>query len=149
MAYTNLRKGRFSETGREYLVTCVTGQRQPVFTDFVAARLLVDELRRSQREGHCEWLAWVVMPDHFHGLLSLAENSDLSRLMNQIKGCGARSVNLYLARQGALWQPGFHDHALRTEENRLAIARYVVANPLRAGLVKKLADYPHWDSVWL
>jgi putative transposase len=30
-----------------------------------------------------------------------------------------------------------------------SIARYIVANPLRAGLVERLGDYPHWDAVWL
>jgi hypothetical protein len=29
------------------------------------------------------------------------------------------------------------------------LARYIVANPLRAGLVEHLGDYPHWDAVWL
>jgi hypothetical protein len=29
------------------------------------------------------------------------------------------------------------------------MARYVVANPLRAGLVKRLGDYPLWDAIWL
>jgi hypothetical protein len=48
-----------------------------------------------------------------------------------------------------VWQTSFHDHALRREEDVLSVARFVVANPLRAGLVKSLRDYPHWDAVWL
>jgi hypothetical protein len=31
----------------------------------------------------------------------------------------------------------------------LAMARYIVANPLRAGIAHSLADYPHWDAIWL
>ena len=31
----------------------------------------------------------------------------------------------------------------------MKLARYVVANPLRAGLVEKLGDYPLWDAVWV
>ncbi|MCF6281296.1 MAG: hypothetical protein L3J28_03650 [Candidatus Polarisedimenticolaceae bacterium] len=42
-----------------------------------------------------------------------------------------------------------HDRAIRKEEDLVAIARYIVANPLRAGLVKSIKDYPHWDCVWL
>ena len=38
---------------------------------------------------------------------------------------------------------------LRKEEDILEIARYIVANPLRAGLVKKLNDYPLWDAIWV
>jgi putative transposase len=48
-----------------------------------------------------------------------------------------------------LWQPGYFDRALRKEDDRLAVARYLVANPLRAGIVQRIGDYPHWDSVWL
>lgn len=51
--------------------------------------------------------------------------------------------------QQALWQDGFHDHALRAEEDVVEVARYVVSNPLRAGLVRCLGDYPLWDAVWL
>ncbi|MFM2004374.1 MAG: hypothetical protein RLZZ09_29 [Pseudomonadota bacterium] len=29
------------------------------------------------------------------------------------------------------------------------IARYNVVNPLRAGLVDRIGDYPHWDAAWL
>ena len=45
--------------------------------------------------------------------------------------------------------PGFHDHALREEENLLHAARYIVANLKRAGLVQRVSDYPYWDAIWL
>lgn len=61
----------------------------------------------------------------------------------------AKSPQISLSRQGRLWQPGFHDHAVRREESLEAIARYIVANPLRAGLVKKVGDYPLWDAIWV
>ncbi len=69
--------------------------------------------------------------------------------MHLVKGRSARQINLAFGRTQRLWQPGFHDRALRAEEDRLAAARYIVANPLRAGLVRRVADYPHWDCVWL
>ncbi len=86
MPYNDLRKGRCSEHGQEYLVTVVTEGRKPAFGDFYASRLLIREMQRLDMEGSIIWLA---------------------------------------------------------------IARYIVANPLRAGLVKKLGDYPYWDSIWL
>ena len=48
-----------------------------------------------------------------------------------------------------LWQTGYYDHAIRKDEDIQAIARYIVANPIRAGLVTKVGDYSHWDAVWL
>jgi hypothetical protein len=38
---------------------------------------------------------------------------------------------------------------LRQDEDVARVARYVVANPLRAGLVKRIGDYPLWDAAWL
>lgn len=149
MPYNDLRKGRYSEPGREYLVTTVTHRRHPCFVDLSMARLLVKEMQRLEEEDVVVWLAWVIMPDHFHALLSLTGRVSLGEVMNRLKGRSARAINARLGRAGPFWQRSFHDHALRAEEDRLAIARYVVANPLRAGLVERLGDYPHWDSVWL
>jgi hypothetical protein len=38
---------------------------------------------------------------------------------------------------------------LRRQDDVRAVARYIVANPLRAGLVRDIGDYSHWDAVWL
>src|SRR3989344_3545810 len=59
------------------------------------------------------------------------------------------ALNRSLERDGSLWQHGFHDRAIRRDEDLPAVARYIVANPLRAGLVEKIGDYPLWDAVWL
>ncbi len=151
MSYNDLRKGRFSETGREYLITSVTHHRTALFEDLSCARMLINTLRASEQHHQCQWLCWVIMPDHFHGLLQLhnADEHDLAQIMKFVKGHSAKRINRQLNRTGSVWQTGFHDHALRKEEDRLAVARYIVANPLRAGLVTKLANWPHWDSVWL
>ena len=58
-----LRRGRYSEPGRIYLVTTVTRDRKPVFRDLWAARALIGTLSYADRENHAETLAFVVMPD--------------------------------------------------------------------------------------
>ena len=42
-----------------------------------------------------------------------------------------------------VWQPGYHDHALRDDEDYRSRVRYVVQNPLRAGLARRVEDYPY------
>ncbi|MWV18358.1 transposase [Pseudomonas sp. L-22-4S-12] len=143
-----LRIGRCSEAGRIYLLTATLLERQPLFHDVHLARLLVAQLRAAQQEGRVESLAWVVMPDHLHWLVRLQRGS-LDELMQRLKGGSARSINARLGRRGPLWQHGYHDRALREEEDLQAMARYVVANPLRAGLVERVGDYPLWDAVWV
>lgn len=105
--------------------------------------------------GHVESLAFVVMPDHFHWLLVLQSAVSLAEVMRSVKGGSARKIGEYLrktgsaANRGKFWQDGFHDHALRKEEDLKAVARYVIANPLRAGLVSRIGDYPLWDAKWV
>jgi hypothetical protein len=48
-----------------------------------------------------------------------------------------------------VWAPTFHDHALRKDEDLLQAARYIVMNPVRAGLSRRVGDYPYWNCVWL
>jgi|SRR5690606_8711893 len=138
----SLRKGRHSEPGHYYLVTAVTLDRQPIFQDFQAARALINILREASLRHQAQTWAYVVMPDHFHWLLQLEEPS-LSETIRRVK----RVASVQLGRR--VWQDGFHDRAVRGEENLKAMARYVIANPVRAGLVESVGDYSHWDAAWL
>jgi REP element-mobilizing transposase RayT len=143
-----LRHGRFSELGRAYLLTAVVYQRSPLFSDWQLGRLVVAELKRVHDQKMVNSIAWVVMPDHLHWLVQLEQGS-LAQLMQTVKSRSTLTINRALNRQGAFWQSGYHDRALRDDEDLRPFARYIVANPLRAGLVKKVGDYPLWDACWL
>jgi putative transposase len=144
----DLRKGRVSELGRAYLLTTVMEGRRPLFSDWRLGRLVVAEMRVEHDSGRVESLAWVLMPDHLHWLFTLQEGT-LDTLMRRVKSRSAIAVNTALQGRGRVWQKGYHDHAARVEEDLQAMARYVVANPLRAGLAQSLRDYPLWDAIWL
>ena len=148
MSYNALRKGRFSQPGQDYFLTLVTHRRRAVFQEFQAARLLIREMRRLKSAQRLLWQAWVIMPDHLHGLITLKQCT-LSENIRLLKGRSSHAINAIFRKKGSLWQPAYYDHALRKEEDRKAIARYIVTNPLRGGLVKSLGDYPHCDSIWL
>jgi REP element-mobilizing transposase RayT len=143
-----LRHGRCSEPGRAYLITAVTHKRRCIFSDWQMGRLLVAELRRAHEDKWVNSIAWVVMPDHFHWLVQL-EQRTLAQLMQAIKSRSTLTINQASNCRGAFWQTGYHDRAIRDGEELLPFARYVVANPLRAGLVEKIGDYPLWDACWL
>jgi len=145
----DLRKGRYSETGCVYLVTAVTEARRALFADVGLGREVVHTMRYHDLAGDSETLAFVVMPDHFHWLFALGENMPLAPLIKSVKSFSARSINRRLGGSGRVWQTGYHDHALRRDEDIVQVSRYVVANPLRAGLVERLGDYPLWDAAFL
>lgn len=145
---TNLRRGRFSEFGRTCLITTATHERRPIFRNFRAGRLLVNEMRLSEQSNLVESLAWVIMPDHLHWLLVLRDGS-LANLLKRIKARSTQAINRELHWRGQLWQRGYHDRAMRRNDDLQAMARYIVANPLRARISSRLVDYPLWDAVWL
>ena len=145
-----MRKGRVSLPGQLYLVTAVTHDRKALFNDFRLGRIVVREIMRSANNRGTNTLAFVVMPDHIHWLLSLAENNSLPGVVAGVKRHSARQINDFSGCRGSpVWQRGFHDHALRRDEDVVHVARYIVANPLRAGLVCRVGDYPLWDAAWL
>ncbi|MGC3981088.1 MAG: transposase [Steroidobacteraceae bacterium] len=149
MPYNNLRIGRVSIPGQTYLVTTVTLHRQHFFDDFVLGRIVVDSMRMLDRQGASRTLAFVVMPDHVHWLLDLNQTRSLTQIIKSFKGRSATLIGKKLCQPYKIWQPSFHDHAVRTDESLVEMARYVVMNPVRAGLVKSIGDYPLWDCIWM
>ncbi|SEW11882.1 transposase [Luteibacter sp. 329MFSha] len=138
-----LRLGRASLPGQVYLVTTAVNRRYPLFACIASARAASRVCHDAATWGDAECLAWVLMPDHWHGLVRLQDQS-LSTLMSRFKASSARAVG-----RGPIWQRGFHERALRSEDSVIKAARYIVGNPLRAGLVSSVNDYPYWNAVWL
>lgn len=90
----------------------------------------------------------VVMPDHVHMIFTplvnveAAEIYSLAEIMDAVKGASAHRVNKVLGRRGRVWQTESFDHVLRSSENLDAKTAYLLANPVRAGLVDRREDYP-------
>ena len=147
---SDLRRGRVSLAGQSYLVTTVTNGRKPIFNDFRVGRVVVREIMRTEIFEQTHTLAFVVMPDHVHWLFTLAANASLSGVIGDVKKHSARQVNDLLGKRGSpVWQRGFHDHALRSEESVWQVAGYLIATPLGAGWVCGVGDYPLWVVAWL
>ena len=141
--YHRLRDGRVSLPGQIYHVTVTTQYRQPVFIDLGHARTVIRVMQRAAERTLSSSLCFVLMPDHLHWLIQLGEATTLPTLMRMMKSISAHQVGR------PIWQAGYHDRAIRAETDVRAVARYIVANPLRAGLVARVGDYPHRDAVWL
>ena len=131
-----LRHGRVSMTGQIYHVSTTTIGRSRLFDDFATGCAAARCFESRAVLGDAHMLAWVLMPDHVHWLIGLGEQYFLDVLVSRLKAASARNVNRASNRNGAAWARAYHDHALRSDEDVASVARYIVANPLRAGLVK-------------
>ena len=82
------------------------------------------------------------MPDHAHLLVrGMAATSDLRRFVKTAK---ERSGRAYRKRcDKRLWQEGYFERVLRDDSEARRYARYIVTDPVRAGLVASVAEYEH------
>jgi len=146
----DLRKGRHSERGRIYHVRTSTENKLRLFTDLYLGWIVVNTMRFLHDSGDVQSLAFVVMPDHLHWLFQLSGERPLDKVLYSLKSHSAGVINQRLGQVGVtVWQDGYFDRAIREDEDVIAVARYIVANPLRAGLCQHIADYSLWDAVWL
>jgi len=90
------------------------------------------------RTEHTIWFVHlaVIMPDHVHFLLSFPRNKSLQIVMSKWKEWTAKSLRIK-------WQRDFFEHRLRRDESYREKAAYILANPVRAGLVKDWEDWPY------
>ncbi len=144
----NLRKHRYSASGHIYLVTTTCKARAPVFENIEFGEVVAHEIGLSDDEQRTRTFAYVVMPDHLHWLFQLQQRFSLSTVVQRVKGRSAHRINILRKCSGAIWQPAYHEHTLRNDESLERVGNYVVANPVRGGIVSDLNDYPLWDIMW-
>src|SRR5204863_611539 len=96
--------------------------------------------RHSASREHFAILAYCLMPDHAHLLIEgLDDGSDLRRFAKAAKQSSGFAHARRVGRP--LWQEGYFDRALRKDEDMKTIARYILQNPVRAGLVAHPSEY--------
>ena len=145
-----MRLGRISEPGRVYSVTTVADGRACLFRNLYLARAVASSIGWVHEQRWVHSLAWCLMPDHLHWLFRLGKRRTLPAVVQSVKGYSARQINQMRGTPGKrVWQEGYYESTVRANTDLRELARYIVANPLRDGIVEDLRDYPHWDAIWL
>jgi putative transposase len=136
----------FSYVGphRYHLRFCTDAKRQ-VFTSDAPVDLARSQILRSSREQHFAVIAYCFMPDHLHLLIEgETETSDCKRFIARTKQySGYQHAAKFKER---LWQRYGFERVLREDETTAIVARYILENPIRAGLVTRVEDYPFVGS---
>ena len=140
-----LRKGRTSIINQHYLITTTVQKRRSVLNQPQTAQIILSSLHWLESQKRITLDAAVIMPDHLHFVAALRQDT-LDRLMHSLKSYTAHKLNDLLNRHGVFWQPQYHDHALRKDEDLNEVIRYTLNNPVRAGLVERWEDWP-WTKV--
>jgi putative transposase len=126
----------------EYFLTFCVLNRSPVFRDAAVVAEALGQVQRTAKDESFEVLAYCFMPDHVHLLVKgIDKGSDLRRFAKMSK---QRSGYVYRTRSGQqLWQEGYFERVLRDDADARSYARYIVTDPLRAGLVATPAEYAY------
>ena len=140
------RLREFSYAGLyRYSLTICTHRRQAVFTNREAVDLVVSQLLQSASRSAFAVIAYCFMPDHLH--LLVEGTDDEAALREFARVFKQRSAYHWKAAFGTLlWQRSYFEHVLRDGESPVKTARYILANPLRGGLVSRIEDYPYLGS---
>jgi putative transposase len=123
-----------------YFLTFCTFERRRYFADREHVDVVLTQFLRAASRDHFALLAYCFMPDHAHLLVEgqneAADGRRFIVLAKQLSGYQFKQVF-----GSRLWQRYSYEHTLRGEEPTLSVIRYIVENPVRAGLVKTPAEY--------
>ena len=106
--------------------------------------VLRDAWRRAAARVPHEIIAAAILPDHLHAVIRMTDDRcDYPRLWQDIKKGVSRRLANAARSQVALWQPRYWEHTIRDENDLQRHVDYVHINPLKHGLVRQIAEWPH------
>ncbi len=135
-----LNRSVYSQAGHTFSVTLGTSPRLPVFSDVRFGLSCIAELRSLAAATSTGVWAYCLMPDHVHLLLEIGA----APLPTFLQAWKSRCYHVRRAQghAGRFWQRSFFDHALRSAEDLQRAVDYILANPVRKGLVAEAGSYP-------
>ena len=105
------------------------------------AGLLIDVLRSLVAENRFTLLDFVIMPDHFHALLTVHDAMTIEKAMQLIKGRFSRRLKLETGYLGEVWQRGFTEVQVMNSESLKKHRQYISENPVKARLAESAGQY--------
>ncbi len=121
--------------------------QRPVFEDRRDYRAFRALLAQQVRAGRIEVHAFSLMTNHFH-LLVYSPHGNLAEAMRQVQNGYVRYFNRRRGRDGSLFRGRFQSKLVDTEGYQIDLIRYIHANPVAAGLVKRPEDHVHSSAFW-
>src|SRR5271157_6211190 len=115
--------------------------RRPIFRAEPMAQLFIDTLQRYRSQHKFLLHEFVLMPDHFH--LLLTPNQTLEKAVQLIKGGFSYRAKQELGYGGEIWEHSFHDRRVRDAMEYERFREYIHQNPVKRGLAAVAGEYPY------
>jgi putative transposase len=143
-----VRMLRAPQSTRTFFVTSTTVGRRALLQSDRMAQLLVDVLSENRRKRRFLLHEFVIMPNHFHLLLTPAAEIPLEKALQFIKGGFSYRAKKEIHFAFEIWQASFVNHRIRDAEDYKHHHRYIWENPVRAGLSER-PELFSWSSASL
>jgi putative transposase len=128
--------------GRTYFISSATWERRELFRVPDVAETLVRRTLACRDKGAFQLHEFVVMPNHFHLLITPSEATSLEKCVQLIKGGFSHEIHKRRENRMEIWQIGFHDWTIRDAEDYAAKVRYIHMNPVLKRLVELPEEWP-------
>lgn len=138
------RQLRLEFAGALYHLTARGNERQEIFRDNGDRQHFLAVLAREVRQLRWRLHAYCLMGNHYHLLVETPE-PNLARGMKRLNSVYSQRFNQHHNRVGHLFQGRYHSVLVQKESYLLELSRYIVLNPVRAGVVAKANQWP-WSS---
>ena len=132
-----------TNNSQTYFVTASTWQRRALFNNPQWAQLFLETLQSYRGKGYLLH-EYVLMPDHFHVLIT--PEATIERAVQFIKGGFSFRAKKELGSSMEIWQRGFSDHRIRDLEDYEIHVDYIFRNPVGRKLVESATDYPYCSA---
>jgi putative transposase len=126
-----------------YFITASTWEKKSILQTERMAKLLVDVLSHYQSHAKYHLHEFVVMPNHFHALLTPLSPVTLEKAVQFIKGGFSHQARKELGFIREIWQTSFYDRRVPDEEEYARFRHYIHMNPVRRGLVPNPEEFPY------
>ena len=136
---------RYAQIPGTYFVTSSTWQKRALFQETRYCEIFIQALFRYRQSGSYWLHSFVLMPNHFHLLLTPCAGVSLERAVQHVKGGSSRAVGIEARRSFPVWQRGFSDHRVRDLNDYRIHLAYVEMNPVRRGLAASPVEFC-WGS---
>jgi len=138
-----------------YVLTVVSYERKPILIDNI--ELLRDSFRRSKEKYEYKINAIVILPNHFHMIITPKIAKEYSKIISHIKRSFIygldestrneskfeMSASKYRRQNSTIWQRRFYEHTIRDEKDFKQQLEYLKNNPVKHGLVNDSKDWEY------
>ena len=119
---------------------------QPIFLSDLDRYELLGILRKTTERVRWQTVAWCLMTTHYHVLVVAPDEPRVSWAMQTINSVYAREFNARHGRRGHVFGERFGDKLVESDGQLRRTINYILENPVRAGMVKRIEDWP-WSGL--